>query len=105
MTLLEQAEGRFAQRFNDVGAGYPVAHGRAEEFDGIRGPVEEQVFLARKVVEDRDARHASLPRDLRDRDGIVATFEEEPVGDLTDSCGSSRAPSLSRSRHCAHSLV
>ena len=82
----------------DASTSTPGARSRTAErsmFDGVLLPVQEQVLLAREVVEDRDAGHPGLPGDLGDRDRVEPAIEEQPGRDLGDPgrvCGPPRSP-------------
>ncbi len=56
-----------------------------EEFHAFDSAVEEQLLLARKVVEDGDLGDVGSCGDLRDGDLVESALDEQGCGDVRDA--------------------
>jgi hypothetical protein len=83
--LPRQAKGQPAHRAQRRLAGRAVCHGGGQQLLGLRAAVEEDVLLAREVVEDRHLGHPRRLGDLGDRDVVEPALDEHHGGHVGDA--------------------
>ena len=66
-------------------AGRPGANGRLEELSPFGTAIEEELLLAREVVEDGDLRHVSRRGNVSDGHLIEPTLDEECRRNIRDA--------------------
>jgi hypothetical protein len=84
MPLVGQVDQQGGQRRHRGGAGRAVGDRRNDQGLRLRIAVEEHVLLAREVREDGRPGHVGGLGDLRHRDVVEPTLQEERGGDLGD---------------------